>query len=108
MSDLSTLFSIIGMTSMVVMLILLGLLSKRMGKVTKTPSYYIGFYVGSAFVFIGVVVRIATFADKVSNTASSDNCISLVLLYNGAPALGITIGVIAAWRYWSWLLAERN
>lgn len=107
MSDLSSVFGIIGMTSIVIMLILLGLLSKRMGKVTKTPSYYTGFYIGSAFVFIGIIVRLVNFADQMTNTTSSHNILP-VLLYNGAPALGITIGVIAAWRYWSWLLAERS
>jgi hypothetical protein len=31
-----------------------------------------------------------------------------VLLYNGLPALAVTLGLFVAWRYWSWLLAERN
>ena len=30
------------------------------------------------------------------------------LNYLGLPAIAVTMGVISAWRYWSWLLAERN
>jgi hypothetical protein len=31
-----------------------------------------------------------------------------VLFYVGLPAIAITLGLVAAWRYWSWLLAERG
>ena len=43
-----------------------------------------------------------TFADSLGESPVS------VILYVGLPSVAITIGLIVAWRYWSWLLAERG
>jgi hypothetical protein len=101
-------FGLVGLFSLVVMLILFGLLSKRMARATKTPSYYIGFYVAAFFLSIGVFVRLIYLTGPLALSADMNDNIGWVLLYNGAPALGLTLGVIFSWRYWSWLLAERS
>ena len=108
MWDWSGAFGVLGMVSIVTTLILLGRLSKRMARATKTPAYYIGFYVAAVFVFVGVSVRLINLTESVAPTADLHHNIVWVLLYNGAPALGVTLGVVFAWRYWSWLLAERS
>jgi hypothetical protein len=93
-------------------LVVLGQLSKRLGSATQTPPYYVGFYVSALLVIGGVVVRLLDFisaqGDVLTLQETRPDVLLRVLLYNGLPALGITIGVIVAWRYWSWLLAERN
>ena len=33
---------------------------------------------------------------------------TLALVYAGSLVLGGMIGVLTAWRYWSWLFGERN
>ena len=101
-------FGLIGLFSLVMMLLLLGLLSKRMARATRTPSYYTGFYVAAFFVAIGVVVRLTNLTGLLALSSDMNDNIGWVLLYNGAPALGVTLGVIFSWRYWSWLLAERS
>lgn len=97
---------------MSVALVVMGLLSKRFGSATQTPPYYIGFYLAALLVIGGVVVRLLDFVwaqpDALALSEASTDATARVLLYNGLPALGVTIGVIVAWRYWSWLLAERN
>jgi hypothetical protein len=30
-----------------------------------------------------------------------------VMAYRGLPAAAVTLGLVGAWRCWSWLLAER-
>ena len=101
-------FGLIGIISLVVMLLLLGVLSKRMARATRTPSYYVGFYGAAFFVAIGVLARLINLTGLLALSADMNDNIGWVLLYNGAPALGVTLGVVFAWRYWSWLLAERS
>ncbi len=94
--------AIIGMSSIALALVLLGLLSQRLGRVTGSGGYYVGLFVAAALVAVGAVMRIvALWRDLDDNMLST-------LLFNGAPAAGVTLGVIICWRYWSWLLAERS
>ena len=99
---------LLGMLSIVVALVLLGLLSKRMAHATRTPAYYLGFYVAAFFVAIGVLARLFYLTDRVAPSTNIHDNIAWAVLFNGAPTLGVTLGVIIAWRYWSWLLAERS
>ena len=94
--------NIIGMVSVMVLLAVLGLLSRRMGKATQAAPYYIGFFLAMGLVGVGVIARfINPDADLTQNGLA-------VMVYNGLPAIGLTIGAIIAWHYWSWLLAERQ
>lgn len=89
-------------------LVILGLLSKRLGSATRAQRSYPGFYVAAGLVFLSVAAQAANLVfDLVSEEALTDSFL-WVFLYNGLPALGVTVGVIFAWRYWSWLLAERS
>jgi len=99
---------IIGWLSICVFLIVMGLLSRRLGQVTHARAYYIGFFSGAAFVSIGVIARIINLFRELASISTLHDNILWVLLYNGAPAAGVTLGVVVAWRYWSWLLAERE
>lgn len=105
MNEVTAFFGILGGIAISVMLFILGVLSKRLGSVTNAPPHYRWFYVASILVGIGAVLRFFTLGRSIS---LQDAGILGVLLYNGLPALGVTIGVITAWRYWSWLLAERD
>lgn len=89
-------------------LLIMGVLSKRLGQVTKAAAYYRGFYVASVCVMIGALARLIPTGSKLAPPPDLQENILWVLLYNGTPALGVTLGVIFAWRYWSWLLAERS
>ena len=105
--DWAGLFGLTGMVALTAAMILLGLLSKRMARATRTPAYYRGFYAGALFIGLGALARLFILTKRVAPPADFDHNIVWVLLYNGAPTLGITLGVLFAWRYWSWLLAER-
>ena len=101
-------FAVLGFASIAIALVLLGLLSKRLGQMTHSPAYHAGFHVGAFFVAMGVVARLINLTDPVASSARLQHNILWVLVYNGAPTIGVTLGVIIAWRYWSWLLAERG
>lgn len=100
--------AILGFTGISIALIVLGRLSQRLGRVTRADAYYIGFYVAAVLVACGAGVRMLNFSGRVVPIEQLHHNIEWVLLYTGAPAVGITLGVIVAWRYWSWLLAERG
>lgn len=101
-------FGLFGLVGMSVLLIVMGVLSRRLGDVTKATPYYYGFFLASALVAIGIGARLYHISSEVAIIDNLQDNIGWVLLFNGAPALGMTIGLVIAWRYWSWLLAERN
>jgi len=97
--SLLVLFGALGPASVAVALVILGLLSQRLGAVTKTPPYYRWFYVAAGLVVSGVVFRLLTLGN------GSDGLeMACALTF----ALGATIGVAVAWKYWSWLFGERR
>jgi len=108
MVDWAGLFATAGMLAISLALVVMGLLSRRLGKVTRERAYYIGFFIASALVAVGAVARLANLTMDVAATSALHQNILWVILYNGIPAVGVTLGVIVAWRYWSWLLAERG
>lgn len=108
MFDWAGAFGALGMTSIAITLLIMGTLSQRLGRVTKAPIYYIGFYVAAGLVGLGAIARIVNLTDDISASSELHEKVLWVLLYNGGPVAGITIGLFFAWRYWSWLLAERS
>jgi hypothetical protein len=98
--------ALIGSTAIGVALVVMGLLSQRMGKATRSGAYYIGFFIAVALVGGSVIARLLRLLFGIPSVDPLPDV--WVLVYDGLPALGITLGVIVAWRYWSWLLAERD
>ena len=99
MEQVLTLLSAAGPASLAVALAVMGLLSQRLGAVTKMPSHYRWFYIAAGMLGVSVVVRLLA-VGGVGET--------LALVYAGSLVLGGVIGVLTAWRYWSWLFGERN
>ena len=91
--------------SVAVALLILARLSRRLGLVTRTPRYYRLFYLAAALLIISAVAR---FINEIQQVSITINDPIWVTIYLGFPAIGLTLGVIIAWRYWSWLLAERG
>lgn len=100
-----SLFGLLGMISVVVSLLVLAGLSHRLGKVTRAPRYYIGFYLAAALIGLSLLAR---FLDALRLIAISTTDPFWVLIVVGLPAFALTLSLIIAWRYWSWLLAERG
>jgi hypothetical protein len=92
---------LLGPLAVVVMLLVLALISRRMGRVTHAPPYYLGLIVAAALVAAGLAAR-ALGVDAIADETAA------LLLFAVLPALGMTLGLLAAWRYWSWLVAERS
>jgi hypothetical protein len=103
--DIAALLGLLGPLSIAITLIILGLISRRLGEQGNAKPFYLGFFGGAARLAISIAAQLL---DLLLNFPHSDNDVLWVILENGLPALAITLGVIFAWRYWSWLLAERD
>lgn len=99
--DWPRLLSILGPVGILIALVVMAELSKRMGSVTRTRPYYLGFYIAAFLMGISILARLVD-----ANPSAGGG--TAVIFYVGVPALSVTIAVIVAWRYWSWLLAERG
>ncbi len=93
----------LGPVSIMILLVVIGLLSKRLGEQTHAKPYYLGFYVAALLMLISAATRILS---AILNVPDDD--IRWIVVEDGLPALALTMGVLIAWRYWSWLLAERD
>ena len=99
------LLGLLGPFSIAMTLLIMGLLSKRLGEQAKAKPYYLGFYAGALLFAVSIG---AQFLDVLMRFPHTDNDTLWVVLSEGLPALAVTMGVVSAWRYWSWLLAERD
>lgn len=108
MMDPAGLLAVLGPFSVGLSLVLLARLSKRLGHVTHARAYYIGLYFAAGLVWIGAGARLYNgLVGQVSAADLQHNAL-WIILYNGLPALGVTLGIVIVWYYWSWLLAERD
>lgn len=98
-------FAVVGLVGISTALVVLGLLSRRLGQVTRAPRYYLGFFVAALLIGLSILFRLVYLFQSIVPTA--DDSLA-VLFYVGLPALALTFSLIIAWRYWSWLLAERS
>lgn len=87
----------VGPASLVISMIVMGLLSQRLGAVTKMPPYYRWFYVAAGLLGISTLLRLSALAEVYPLLAQ---------LYTVTFALGLTLSVGVAWRYWGWLFGE--
>ena len=103
--DFSTLLSLLSPISIMVALIVVGLISRRLGEQTKAKPFYLGFFAAAILVLISIA---AQFLDLLLHFPHTNTDVLWIIVDDGLPAIAVTVGVIFAWRYWSWLLAERD
>jgi len=104
MDAILSLLGLVGPAAMIVALIVIALLTQRLGAVTKRTPLYRWFFLSAALVSVGIVWRIFGLIVPDMPMRDTDG----VLFYDLPLALGLVIAVVVAWRYWSWLLSERG
>ncbi len=105
---MSAWLGLIAPLSLMVMLVVLGLLCRRFGQATGAAPYYLGLFIGAFLIGVSLFVRVANLLLGFSEALAQQQAPAWALLYDGLPALGLTLALVAAWRYWSWLLADRD
>lgn len=108
MIDWGGLLGLAGPTAIALMMIILGLLSKRLGSVTRIPRYYLGFYIAAGLMGLSILARTLEIGRGYEVAAQASGDAFHVLMFGVVPGISLTLALIIAWRYWSWLLAERG
>jgi hypothetical protein len=100
-----TLLSVASPLSLMIALWMMAQISRRFGEVTHRPPLYRGFYVALGLLALPLVTRLLA----IGQTGYTDRRRLLEALFHDLPmALGITLAVIVAWRYWGWLVYARE
>ncbi|PJF40898.1 MAG: hypothetical protein D6737_11500 [Chloroflexi bacterium] len=105
MTNVLALFWPVGL---LILLLAMAFLSKRMGEANNTPGYYRLAYLGALLIGLSIAARIMNIGEDQATLDTLQQNTLWLILYNGLPAIALTLGLIAGWRYWSWLLAERD
>jgi hypothetical protein len=111
MAAFFTLLSPVGTISVMFLFLILARLSEKLGDVTRMPPYYRWFWVGIGFLGIALISQLLRISVSLTGQTSYPLLIDplfYLVTYHLPLAIGITIGLTVAWRYWSWLLTERN
>jgi len=107
-TDITAILSLFGQVSVGVVMVLLARLSHRLGEVTHARQHYVWLYVSAVLMWISVGIQLVMLGQGVDGAQQLQQDVGWVLLIKGLPTLGITIALVVAWHYWSWLLAERD
>ena len=103
--DFAELLGLMGPISIMVALIVVGRLSRQLGEQTNAKPFYVGFYAAAILVLISITAQLL---DLIFHFPHSETDVLWIIVDDGLPAIAVTVGVVFAWRYWSWLLAERD
>jgi hypothetical protein len=106
-----SLLGALGTLSILLVFYILAKLSERFGAVIKMRPRYRHYYLALIFLFIGWMAQLLVLAADLTPATLQTWLTSpwfLLLAYYLPLTIGITIGLVTTWRYWSWLVAERN
>jgi hypothetical protein len=108
LNNISTLLSAAAPASLIMMLWVMAQISRRFGEVTHRPPLYRGFYISLGLMIVPLLIRLLAMGMTDHDRADLGGN-SLGALFYGLPlALGITLAVVIAWRYWGWLIYARE
>ena len=111
MAAFLTLLSPTGILSIMFLFFILARLSEKLGAVTRMSSYYRWFWAGIGFLGIALtsqLLRITVSLTGQTSYALLGDPLFYLVTYHVPMAIGVSIGLAVTWRYWSWLLTERN
>lgn len=86
-------------------------LSRKLGTVTKMRPYYRGFLISLAFISLALMTYVMRNSAFLAQETYSEWLLkpSFGLAFFHIPLfIGISLNVVLIWRYWSWLLYEKE
>ena len=101
----------VGTLSVIALFYILAKLSEKFGSVIKMAPIYRYYYLAILLLCLSYIVQLILV--RVTLTAEYFPAWLtapwfLLLTYYLPRAIGVTIALIITWRYWSWLITERN
>lgn len=102
LSNLTAFLGLVGETSIVILLVVMAQLSQRLGVVTRRAPVFRWFYLSLGLVCFGLSLQLIAILEPSDSILRHPIAIRLPML------AGLSLAVVIAWRYWSWLLNERG
>ncbi len=90
--------------ALMVSLWLLAQISRRFGEVTRRPPRFRLFYVSVGLIVLPTLVRLLAIGMTEDQRADLGGNTLGALAHDLPLALGITLALVIAWRYWGWLI----
>lgn len=106
--DLLTLLSTAAPLALMVTLWVMAQISRRFGEVTHRPPLYRGFYAAIGLLAGPLVVRLWAIGLADPSRADLGGNALAAWVHDLPLAVGISVSVVVAWRYWGWLIYARE
>lgn len=101
----------LGTLAVIYLFYMLAKLSERLGSVERMAPLYRYYYVAACLVAVGLVTQVVI-AGASATPNSSPNWLFaawfVLLMYYLPLTVGVTIGLVVSWRYWSWLIVHQD
>ena len=94
----------ISMAALLVIVYVLYKLSQRLGEALQMKPYYHLFTIGGALIFVALVVDFTTLCNLMD--FSEYQLSKYLFIENFILSLGVTLCLLAALKYWGWLIKE--
>lgn len=100
-----------GILSVIILFYILARLSNRLGSVQKMPAIYRYYYIALFFLVIGYItqmlmIRISFTPENFPNWITSPWF--LLFAHHLPLTIGVSIGLVITWCYWSWLIIKEE
>jgi hypothetical protein len=93
-----------GTLSLIILFIILARLSERLGAVQKMPASYRYYYVALIFLSIAYLSHLLASFTPSSLPTWMTSLWFLFFTHHLPLMIGVTIGLVVTWHYWSWLV----
>jgi hypothetical protein len=104
LKNLAILLSAAAPLALMVSLWLLAQISRRFGEVTRRPPRFRLFYFSVGLMVLPALVRLLAIGMTEARRADLGGNSLEALVHDLPLALGITLALVIAWRYWGWLI----
>lgn len=111
MIALGSLLGTLGTLSVLILFYILAKLSERFGSVIKMRPQYRYYYVALVLLLVGWIAQLLVMAADLMPASVQvwlHSSWFVLLVYYVPVTIGVTMGLVITWRYWSWLIVERN
>ena len=101
----------VGTLSVIILFFVLARLSERFGSVVKMRPLYRYYFVSLLLALVSAATHIlAARADSMATDSPGwlTNPWFLLLAYHLPLTVAVSMAMYVTWRYWSWLITERN
>jgi hypothetical protein len=100
-----------GLVSLLYALMILSRFGRKLGAVTKMRPFYKGYYAAAGCLGLALIVRLVRatvfWAPEAAIPPILSSPLFYLVLYHLPLAIGLCLGLVITWHYWSWLLKEQ-